>query len=861
MKSVFKFFISLTTAIITLHGFAIFANEDVQVEIIPRPLVKGIAAQLNLSSSSDSPELIGMPEVEGIKWIGQAGRSSRTEIINLKTTSTYTSAYKFIVEKEGEIKFPAMKVRLGKKTFSLEPFAINSVPGKVSLSSENNGSSESKDINTFLFIKAFPLSNKTEFYIGEEIPFEVAVFSATGIRPEYSWPEFDVPDIVFKDFSQINRENAKFATVRTSSESIKGKTYNVYHFITAFKGVAAGTIHGKINVMSRISVPRQRGAQRRPANGFTDDSFFGSFFDDAFSNYEKTDYMLSCEIPAIKINALPQCPDPLSFTGLIGDWKFSYDIPTDAKIKVGNTFTLKVKIEGQGGLDNLKAPELHLDNFRIYPPEIRKLSGPADPTEKASIDYVILPLKEGQTVVDVSMLTFSCPQKDYHKWIFKKNLLVEKNDEMAQGIAAFSEDSQLLKKRGPMIENQSKPADILYLKKYGSSNTVIVPLWKNKIFYLLIFSIAGPLVLLLSELFYVFSVPSNDPTAVRKKTAVKKRRKIIKKIKKLDENSLGKFIREEFCPWVNDINGYSPGTSAEEIASKLNDTELSNAINGSGHSEYMLSGSSKNITEIKNILIDRAKRLIILFAIGILALSVSIANSADSELSGSKTIGSDAFSLYDKGFFKDALREFSEKEKGSRNNPELLYNMGCCYYREGRFAEALYCFEKAHLLSPRDSDMKENMNHIRRKLNLTEKNSMENPGELLVSFRDFLRPDEWLLLCSISLSAVCVVLAARRKLQNGKMLVVIAIFAVIFLLSGVGFISQNFGSYDNNLAIVLKRACPVFILPSDDSAKTDFFPAEGQTVRVEEERSDWARIRLNGHEGWIKKENIKKFWE
>jgi len=842
---------NLLIIFIFLLNFANFAA-DIDFNISPQPLIKGQRAQLEITSSEDKPELMEFPDIDGIRWLGKGTVSSQTEIINFKVSKRYTVTYNFLVEKEGEIKFPQLKIKIGNKKTIIDAFSVDAILPQLNLNNDSSDSSSPASLEKYLFVHAKALSDKNEFYVGEEIPFEITVYCISGMRVEYSWPEIDLQNIIFHDFSQVNKENAKFAGYITDSQNINGKTYNAYHFRTAFKATTPGILSGEVKVNTRIKIPRRQGNRRRFSIFDFDEFPF-----DPFSEYEVYDQVISCKINDIKILSLPEKTNQSDFIGLIGDWNLNFVCP-EQKFRTGETFSLKINIEGKGGLDNLRAPEIKIDGFRIYPPEIRKSSKSVSIKEDATIEYLILPLKEGEREIDISLSTFSTKDGKYKQWEFSKKINVEKGEETQNStFIAMNKtpDNQNLK---PVLinDNKNNSADILYLKKkkYG---TIKVPVWKNNLLMVILIAMTGPLVLLFSEIFQMIKNRKISPVELRKREALAKRKKLLKKAKNLNEEEINKFIREEFCPWLNDLRAYPPGTSPEEIINLIDDKELSRLIEDAASSAFMPGVSKLDFQTKRNILLKKLKSIYPLFILCISLLIISVANAQNFE--NKLSIKQNPYELFDKGNFMDAAIAFSA-DKEDLNDPYVLYNIGCCFYRMGKFPDALFYFEKANLLLPRDSDILENLNHTRKKLELPEKGIIESPSDIFIYCRDLFRPDEWLILASLSFMIFFVLLCLRKKIPFEYLCVfiIIAIFAIGIAIFAA--MQQFSGDYSKTLAIIRSQAANIHVLPSDSSEKIKIILRGGEKVKIVEERSDWIRIRINSNEGWIRNNNIKKIW-
>lgn len=72
-----------------------------------------------------------------------------------------------------------------------------------------------------------------------------------------------------------------------------------------------------------------------------------------------------------------------------------------------------------------------------------------------------------------------------------------------------------------------------------------------------------------------------------------------------------------------------------------------------------------------------------------------------------------ACDLYERGDFGSALAQFEAIRASGIENAAVYYNIGNCYYREGRMGRAVASYRRAILLAPRDEDIRANLALIR----------------------------------------------------------------------------------------------------------------------------------------------------
>lgn len=216
---------------------------------------------------------------------------------------------------------------------------------------------------------------------------------------------------------------------------------------------------------------------------------------------------------------------------------------------------------------------------------------------------------------------------------------------------------------------------------------------------------------------------------------------------------------------------------------------------------------------------------------------------------------------YDKGDFKGAAAFYKSKLDSARPSPAILYNLGNCLYQAGELPRALLCYERALRLAPRDSDILENLNLVRRKLDLPELYRLESPLDLWPYLRDSLRPDEWLLLASFGL-ALAMLSFGVRTLRRVSFFWVWQLCAGVLLLvfALVCFSSQSFGSYSEDQAIILIRNAQARKLPSATAETSDLRLRPGEQVSVLERRGDWLLVRNADGEGWLERKDASALW-
>ncbi len=824
-------------------------SADMTMTVSPQPLMAGEPAQIELTSSEAYPEITEFPRMPEISWRQGASKSMQTNIVNFKTSTKYMVRYTFVPQKEGELTIPSLDVLLGKKKTITDPVVLKVLSRNYSVSSASDkpASKESAKLEDLLFLKCVPLTGRDSLYIGEEIYMDIKICSVSGLNYEPSWPEINIENAAFRDFSAVNDKNSRFEPFRESTEKIGGQVFKVLIFRTALRPIAAGTLSGKVLERCNVIIPNDSRSPRRDPFG----DFFSDGFGSPYSNYKKLEQTLTCGVPAIPVKQLPDVNGTKNFLGLIGKWTVKTSLSQES-LKTGEPVTLRVTASGDGTTDTLKAPELKIEGFRVYPPEVKKSA--ASGKTGAEISYVLIPLQEGTADINLNVSYFSVESGKYVDVPFSKKIKVDKSDVKSTSVVADSAGSA---DQGSIIarkpDEAKKHEGILYLKK-NPSGSVLLPLWKNHIWLILFLFMFGPAAWGLSELIYFRKMKlEKDPLLKRKMKALSKKGAIIREIRKSPPEKMHALIQNEVVPYLNDLLCLPPGTTASELAEKINDPELASHLRTGSDSAYMPGSHDMKKSDMGKSLADALKKISAILLLAALPLS-----GFSEEKPSPEPVN--PLKAYDMGDFAKSADYYRHLLNTSSPDPAILYNLANCLYQQGEPAKALVLYEKALLLSPRDSDIRENLNLVCRKLMLPETGKMENPRDLIVNVRDMLRPDEWMLIGATLWACAGIALAFRRKfISPANLFAVLLAIGILFVLTAVASISQLNSSYSSKTAVVLMKNIQVYLLPSENSKQTDFRISCGEKIRIEEERESWLRVRTeSGSEGWIKSDAAEK---
>ncbi|MBO4304314.1 MAG: BatD family protein [Lentisphaeria bacterium] len=863
------------------------AEGSAEVFLLPETVTVNEPAYLVLRMRDRKPDIGNLPSVKNLRWIAHSVRtSSQVSIINGKMSSTYENHIPFVVTKKGEYVIPLEKLLNGASCAEKEIVFQADEPRMRSAEERNredaSGTARSRGregiaLEDAFFSDAVIPGKKKSFYVGEEIPLRIDLYILRGLsgRP-LAYPQIKFGEnnsAVFHDYGKRNQENSHFEPVATYLRKVGGRPYDCYVFRTKFTPIAPGEMKISSLLPALLVVPDDQGSARRRSGGFfDDDDFFGSFFSQS--------KRIERNLPASTlVTILPQPPlteKEAFFTGLTGNWKGEVSL-SPGPYKTGEPVNLKIRFTGSGSLDFLKAPRLTLENFRVYPPEVEKGSSFAE------IRYVLIPTSQMEAKKDnvfLPPLAILDPETGKYRFVrFSRSISVEKGTrliprEQASVVVEGKTPSSSAASSVPgeeLKQEREHADDVLYLKKEAGS-TLALPLWKNHLFSVLVLVISGILFLLIAQcVSLVKKARENDPFFARRKEGALLRKKLLHILSALPPEKFpeqGGSVAEVLA----DLSGLAPGADLAECAEKVEeeDPEFSRMLKKLADAAWMPGTGNALDETFKKSFLKKFSRIRFLLAAGLSSLLLAAgsfsAEAAEKKMSSHTcppTNMAEAARAYDGGDFALAENYYRSRLKKGEYSGAVLYDLGNTLYRQGKYAEALCAYEKALRFSPRDPDVLENLNLVRRKLALPERGKVNTPGDVFPILRDQLRPDEWLLAASFGFFLLCLGLGAWILKKNFSSLlfrIPAAAGAIVLLCSLCAFFSQMNSSYSGKYGIVLHENIPVYSLPSNKSDRLSIRFRGGEEVCIQEKRQDFLRVRAGNAEGWVNASNVGKIF-
>ena len=311
----------------------------------PKVVMAGESFQVKYilqNPSSRNPRFIPPSDVQGLQSFGMSSYTSSQSsvtIVNgrLRSTTTYTVTWilTFVAENPGKYTIPSASVKDGNSTLTSSPVTIT-VEGQVNnnlprprnpVAQENADENVTvPEANSKLFVKL--IADKTDVYIGEPIYVYARLYSAYRLSLDDMEPA-KFPGFWIQDLKMPSR-------IQAERVIINGRDY------------LAATVDKK------IIFPQQTGKLKISPYKLT-----CSIYDDwGFPYGQKS---MESNSLTINVRPLPQKGKPDSFTGAVGNFQISMDVP-QGQISVDQAITIKLIITGTGNFGLFDVPEPKVPN-------------------------------------------------------------------------------------------------------------------------------------------------------------------------------------------------------------------------------------------------------------------------------------------------------------------------------------------------------------------------------------------------------------------------------------------------------------------------------------------------------------------
>ena len=547
---------------------------------------------LKVKITGSGSDNISLPEVQGLNY-QEAGVSRSFNMVNGSVSKSLEKTFIITVDSPGTYTIPSISMKIDGTIVNSNSITLKVEENQDQQNDTSGGDSDRKTKDIFVERKI----DKQSVYVGETIEVKSLFYYRTQVSDISSvgknWPD---------NFSPvIEKKNRNYSLVKNGIE------YNVVELTDVL--LVTGTTHKELpSFVVRAMVPEEN---TRSMGGM-------GFFDDFFSKVNTTPKVFSSKPISLDIKALPN-PKPKNFSSLVGNFKINASL-SDREVKVGDTVTLTVSVEGQGSLEGLDEQSLGLkidNSIKVYPdkPGFSRNDGTFI-SESKVFKFALVPSKVGKfKIEDIKLNVFVPKLGDYTDLVAEVGeISVEENPDAnisAQVNQPSSSDSSQTLKEDVKYLNQ----DIKDIKRKNDSSSDELNLDSFKLGVIINFI---PVVLLIILVLYKISRFIIQRQDRKKARAYKTMTDSFSKIEKIDLSDRDKLlkIKEAFIDYLSiKLGEEARSKTMEEIDSLFRSKYKSSDEFGSVLKQFDVAyyGTDKDLTislaQVIEVLKKQAKLL------------------------------------------------------------------------------------------------------------------------------------------------------------------------------------------------------------------------------------------------------------
>lgn len=578
--------------------------------------------------------------------------------------------------------------------------------------------------------------------------------------------------------------------------------------------------------------------------------------------------------PGITIQVDPLPAKPKDFSGGVGKFNISAQL-AKTEVRAGDPINLRLVLSGTGNLKLVKEPAVQIpSDFDKYDTKITDKTKLSEAGVEGNMiyDYLFVARKEGTYTIPAIRFTYYDTGSNSYKTITTQPFTIKVDKGNGNGgMSDFDSD-----------ENK----DIRPIKTGNTSVHKIGDFFFGSVAY---WAIIVVLLAVFAFLFYSFRktvLMRSDIVGMKRNNANKI---ATRRLRRADELMLKGKSSEFYDEVMRALWGYVSDKlnipvehlSSDNISEKLStlgvDDNTINKFTGALHEcefERYAPGDTKGnmdrtmesamtaIMEIENSLNERTKAqqhtgsgsammLMLVAAMMLLPLSAGAITkqNADNE--------------YAKKNYTQAIADYQELLKDGVS-ADIYYNLGNAYYRTDNITQALLAYERAHLLSPGDADIRFNLEMARSKT--IDKITPQSEMFFVTWYKalvNLMSVDGWAYTACLSLLIAIIAMLfylfhGNDKVRAGGFYASIT-FIVIFILANIFAFEQRDLLINRTGAIITSPAVTVKNGPSANAGSA-FVIHEGTRVDIiDKSLANWRSIRLaDGREGWITTKQLEE---
>jgi tetratricopeptide (TPR) repeat protein len=209
--------------------------------------------------------------------------------------------------------------------------------------------------------------------------------------------------------------------------------------------------------------------------------------------------------------------------------------------------------------------------------------------------------------------------------------------------------------------------------------------------------------------------------------------------------------------------------------------------------------------------------------------------------------------LYEEGKFQEAAAAYEGLVKSGQKSAAIYFNLGNANFKSGRIGRAIAAYRHAEVMTPRDPDVRANLQFAR--------NQVSGPTLLTGRWQRVLGKltlNEWTFLASVAIWLCFLLLAFlqwRPALWRSLRGLVIT-FALAAAISGTCLATAFYEKLWNEIVTVVSPEAVVHNGPLEES-QSSFTVHDGAELRLLDRKEDWLQVSPDPRRvGWLRRDQV-----
>lgn len=202
---------------------------------------------------------------------------------------------------------------------------------------------------------------------------------------------------------------------------------------------------------------------------------------------------------------------------------------------------------------------------------------------------------------------------------------------------------------------------------------------------------------------------------------------------------------------------------------------------------------------------------------------------------------------YDTGQFKEAAEHYEQILQHGYQAPELFYNLGNAYFKQGDAGHAILNFRRAWTMTPRDPELSANLRFA-----IQNAAAIAPEASIVTNALSHFSITEWIRFAlfgywGVATAAILYFLAKSRRVIFMR-LAAVALVVLLVSLAGV----CRWWDYRRKPELVVTAPNQQALFAPLANSTPHFALPPGSIVRLEETSGPWIRVASGRESGWIR---------